>query len=188
MRKSDGFRGDTTSIFINWLQQWSHWPGFQPGQVRETRTRGELSVHSAFNRVFCWNTLTLIEEVLVESVQPVLQLLAGFCAEDEALGPLRWRVDDRQPSGLLTWPSLFNHTDPSVLQHQNKQKNYSSAERNLADAAEKKRRFLLSELDRQQMCSSVIKNPINQTNIQQTPLTFLQLVFEWSLYTESAGT
>lgn len=51
------------------------------------------------------------------------------------------------------------------------------------------------------MCSELIKNPINQTNIQQTllnreskathsinSLTFLHLVYEWSLYTESTET
>lgn len=51
MRKSDGFRGDTTSIFINWLQQWSHWPGFQRGEVRDTDERWAicpLSFHFAF--------------------------------------------------------------------------------------------------------------------------------------------
>lgn len=26
VRKSDGFRGDVTSIFISWSQQCSHWP------------------------------------------------------------------------------------------------------------------------------------------------------------------
>lgn len=37
---------------------------------------------------------TLIMEVLVESIQPVLQLIAGFCAEDYSLRSLRRWVDD----------------------------------------------------------------------------------------------
>lgn len=81
----------------------------------------------------------------MESVQPVIQLLTAFWAEDKILWPLRWGVDDRQPSSFVTRRVLFNHTDPSVLQHKEKELKTGAAagklqlcvERNIADAAEK---------------------------------------------------
>lgn len=60
---------------------------------------------------------TLIIEVLVESVQPVLQLITGFCAEDNSLRSLGQWVDDWQASGFLACRLLLNNTDPGVLQY-----------------------------------------------------------------------
>lgn len=60
---------------------------------------------------------TLIIEVLVESVQPVLQLITGFCAEDNSLRSLRRWVDDGQASRFLACRLLFNNTDPGVLKY-----------------------------------------------------------------------
>lgn len=62
------------------------------------------------------HTLTLIVEMLVEGVQPVLQLIPGFCGEDNSLGSFWWRVDDEQTPGFLACWLLLHHTNPSVLQ------------------------------------------------------------------------
>lgn len=65
-------------------------------------------------------TLTLIIEVLVEGVHPVLQLLPGVCSEDNGLRSLWRRVDDGQTPGFLAYGPLLHHMDPGVLWKQHR--------------------------------------------------------------------
>lgn len=60
-------------------------------------------------------TRTLVVQVLVEGVQPVLHLISGVGAELDALGSLRRRVGDGQSAGFLARRLLFNHADAGVL-------------------------------------------------------------------------
>lgn len=62
-------------------------------------------------------TRTLVVQVLVEGVQPLLQLVSGVGAELDALGSRRRRVGDGQSAGLLARRLLFNHADAGVLRN-----------------------------------------------------------------------
>lgn len=62
-------------------------------------------------------THTLVVQVLVEGVQPLLQLVSGVGAELDALRS-RWRrVGDGQSARLLARRLLFNHADAGVLKN-----------------------------------------------------------------------
>lgn len=58
---------------------------------------------------------TLVVQVLVQGVQPLLQLVSGVGAELGALGARRRQVGDGQPAGSLARRLLFDHADAGVL-------------------------------------------------------------------------
>lgn len=197
MRKSDGFHGDTTSIFINWLQQCSHWPGFQRGEVKDMDKRWAICPFTFplwFPEIFSTFVSTTFTCACFAETHSLWSKRCWWRASNQSsssslLSVLKVRFCDPSGEGLMIdslldlWPDdSFSITRIRVSCSTKKgwkqeplQGNYNSVWNETSLTPQKNsskiKRFILlfySELNKHQMCPELIKNPINQTNIQQT--------------------